>query len=87
MLPTLQILYEAGSFTPISAELKQKSAAYHTYQDQIRERFGLTFVNGMDDALNDYQLAELDRAFEQGFLAAWKLWAEVTNLTGQQNAR
>lgn len=83
MLPTIQILYEAGSYTPISAELKQKSAAYHAYQDQIREQFGLTFVNGMDDALNDYQLAELDRAFEQGFLAAWNLWAEVCSVTSR----
>lgn len=80
MLSTIQILYEAGPYTPISDEYKKKSAEYQTYQDQIREHFGLAFVDGMDHALNEFHLTEVDRAFEQGFLAAWKLWVEVSGV-------
>ena len=80
MLPTIQILYEAGPYAPVSDEFKKKSAAYHVYEEKIREEFGLAFVNDMDNALSEYQLAELDDAYTAGFLAAWKLWVEVSGV-------
>lgn len=83
MLPTLQILQQAQTTTTRKEELTQKLECFLTYEEKIRSQFGLGFLNKMENAWDELHAAELDDAYEAGFLAAWKLWAEVSSIAAE----
>lgn len=80
MSPTLQTLWESASPGHVSEPLQQKSDRFMLYEDQIRERLGWQFTMELESAWDDLHAAQLDDAFEQGFLTAFRLWAEVSVL-------
>lgn len=82
MLPTLQILWEAACPTKMDASFKEKQELLRACEDKIHAQFGLDFVDELENAWNDLHMAELDCAFEQGFLAAFRLWVEMCSLNG-----
>lgn len=82
MLPTLQILWEAARSTRTDASFQEKQERFRACEDKIQAQLGLDFVDELDNAWDDLHLAELDCAFEQGFLAAFRLWAEMCSLNG-----
>lgn len=78
MLPTLKILWETTDSTRIETSFKEKQERFGACEEKIHTHLGLDFANELLNAWDDLHMAELDRAFEQGFLAAWRLWAEVS---------
>ena len=77
MSPILQALQEFVQWErprPSDGEKLQKLIAL---QDKIQARFGLDFVNELCAAWDDFHMEELDRAYEDGFLTAFRLWMEV----------
>lgn len=86
MLPTLQILQQAQTSSILKEEITEKINRFLPYEEKIRGQFGLDFVNSMERVRDELHETQLDDTYTAGFLAAWKLWAEVTGLTGRQNA-
>ena len=80
MLPTLQILQQAQTHSILQKELTEKTERFLPYEEKIRVQFGLDFVNSMERVWDELHETQLDDAYTAGFLAAWKLWAEVTTL-------
>ena len=80
MLPTLRILQQAQTRSVLKEEITEKAGRFLLYEEKIQGQFGLDFVNQMENAWEELHTAQLDDAYTAGFLAAWKLWAEVTTL-------
>lgn len=80
MLPTLEILQQAQTHTVLKEEIAEKIDRFLPYEEKIRGQFGLDFVNKMECAWDELHETQLDDAFTAGFLAAWRLWAEVSTL-------
>ena len=83
MLPTLQILQQAQTTSILKEEVTKKVERLLLYENQVQEHLGWKFAIEMERAWDDLHHAEIERAFEQGFLTAWKLWAEVSYATNQ----
>lgn len=77
MSPTLQMLWEFNSPNHVPDPLQQKLDRFMVLESQVQEQFGWRFVMDLEAAWDELHEAQLDRAFEQGFLAAFRLWAEV----------
>ena len=80
MSPILQALQESVEYnnrTPATLEMLQRLSAL---QDKIKAEFGMPFLNEYSDAWNDLHLDEIDRAYEAGFVTAFRLWMEVSDL-------
>lgn len=82
MSPTLQILWESASPGCVSDSFQQKADRFLLYEAQITEQLGLQFTMQLESAWDELHGAELDRAFEQGFLTAFRLWMEVSGHSG-----
>lgn len=82
MSPTLQVLWESVPSKRPSESLQQKLDRFLVYEDQISQCLGLRFTTELENAWDDLHAAELDRAYEAGFVTAFRLWAEVS-ATGQ----
>lgn len=80
MSPTLEILHEAIQFGKPDITYQKKLNNLISFQDKVQAQFGLDFLNEFTNAWDDLHMVELDRAFEQGFLAAFQLWMEVSSL-------
>lgn len=80
MTPTLQILWDSARPSGSASETQEKLQRLIDLQDKIQTQFGLAFLDQWDRAWDDLHMVELDRAFEQGFLAAFQLWMEVSSL-------
>lgn len=78
MTPTLQILWDSAQPSSSASAAKEKMQKLIPLQDKIQTQFGLEFLDQWDRAWDDLHLSELDCAFEQGFLAAFRLWMEVS---------
>ena len=80
MSPTLQTLWESASPNHISDPLRQKFDRLLLYENQVREQLGWQFTMELESAWDDVHAAQLDDAFERGFLTAFRLWMEVSAL-------
>lgn len=80
MLPTLEILQQAQTHSVLKEEITEKMGRFLPYEEKIRGHFGLDFVNQMENAWDELHETQLDDAYTAGFLAAWKLWAEVSGI-------
>ena len=78
MSPILQILQEFSHTTAVEPSYTEKLQNLIVLQEKIQHQFGLSFLDEFSAAWNDLHMAELDRAYEQGFLTAFRLWAEVS---------
>lgn len=81
MLPTLQILWESARSTAMGQTSKEKLKRFRACEDKIVAQFGLEFVDELENAWDELHLAELDRAYQAGFLTAFQLWMEVSSAT------
>lgn len=75
IIQALQESVEYSSRNPATLEMLQRLNAL---QDKIKAEFGMPFLNEYSDAWNDIHLDEIDRAYEHGFLTAFRLWMEVS---------
>lgn len=82
MLPTLKIFWEHSRENIAVRPSPEARQRFRACEDKIQAQLGLDFVDELDNAWNDIHLGELDRAYEQGFLDAFRLWAEVTAVGG-----
>lgn len=80
MSPTLQMLWESIPHGRVSGPLRQKLDRFMLYEDQITQQLGWQFTMDLESAWDDLHAAQLDDAFEQGFLTAFRLWMEVSAL-------
>lgn len=78
MSPTLQMLWESTPHDRVSDSLQQKLDHFMLYEDQITQQLGWQFTVELESAWDDLHGAQLDDAFEQGFLTAFRLWVEVS---------
>lgn len=83
MLPTLQTLWESTPSSATDKPVQKRLERLLLYENQVQEHLGWKFAIEMERAWDDLHHAEIERAFEQGFLTAWKLWAEVSYATNQ----
>lgn len=81
MLPTLRILQQAQTYSVLQKELTERTERFLPYEEKIRGQFGLDFVNSMERVWDELHETQLDDAYTAGFLAAWKLWAEVSGVS------
>lgn len=80
MTPMLQILLESTQVKEKPGPLEQKIDRFLIYENQVSEQLGWQFTMELESAWDELRAAELDRAYEQGFLTAFRLWQEVTAL-------
>lgn len=80
MTPMLQILLESTQVKEKPGPLEQKRDRFLIYENQVSKQLGWHFTMELESAWDELHAAELDRAYEQGFLAAFRLWQEVTVL-------
>lgn len=81
MLPTLQILQQAQTTSILKEEVTKKVERLLLYENQVQEHLGWKFAIEMERAWDELHGVQLDDAYTAGFLAAWKLWAEVSSIT------
>lgn len=80
MTSILQILLESTQTRKTPEALEQKRDRFLIYENQVSEQLGWHFTMELESAWDELHAAELDRAYEQGFLAAFRLWQEITLL-------
>ena len=80
MLPTLRILQQAQTYSVLKEEITEKMERFLPYEQKIQGQFGLDFVNSMERIWDELHETQLDDAYTAGFLAAWKLWVEVSGV-------
>lgn len=73
----ISILHDASTLDDTYAIDRGELDHLIALQDEIQARFGLDFLDEWDAAWTARHSAEVDRAYEQGFLTAFRLWMEV----------
>lgn len=80
MSPIIQALQDSVQQKHPDPAEQEKLHKLIALQDKVQARFGLDFVNELSTAWDDLHLSELDHAYEEGFLTAFRLWMEVAAL-------
>lgn len=78
MSPILQALQESVQWEHSDPEQSKKLNRLISLHNKVQTQFGLDFVNELSTAWDELHDAELDRAYEEGFLTAFRLWMEVS---------
>ena len=77
MTPILEILLEATRPKELPKPFQEKLDRFMVLENQLQEQLGWQFTMDLESAWDDLHAAELDRAYEQGFLTAFRLWMEL----------
>ena len=78
MTSILEILLEATQPKEPSKLLQQKLDRFLVLESRLQEQLGLQFTTDLESAWDELHAADLDRAYEHGFLTAFRLWMEVS---------
>lgn len=78
MTPTLQMLWESASSCHAAEPLQKKLDRFMMLESQVQEQLGWHFTMDLESAWDDVHAAQLDDAYERGFLTAFRLWMEVS---------
>lgn len=80
MSTIIQALQESVQWEHSDPAQDKKLNKLISLHNKIQAQFGLDFINELSTAWDDLHLTELDRAYEEGFLTAFRLWMEVSAL-------
>lgn len=80
MTPILEILLEATRPKEPPEPFQEKLDRFMVLENQLQEQLGWQFTMDLESAWDELHAAELDRAYEEGFLTAFRLRMEVSAL-------
>lgn len=80
MTPILEILLEATRPKEPPKPFQEKLDHFMVLENQLQEQLGWQFTMDLESAWDELHAAELDRAYEHGFITAFRLWMEVSAL-------
>lgn len=80
MTPILEILLEATRPKEPPKPFQEKLDRFMVLENQLQEQLGWQFTMDLESAWDELHAASLDRAYEEGFLTAFRLWMEVSAL-------
>lgn len=77
MTPILEILLEATQSKELPKPLQEKLDRFMALESQVQEQLGWQFTMDLESAWDELHATDLDRAYEHGFLTAFRLWMEL----------
>ncbi len=77
MSPTIEPLWREYFDNGPHCAAQELRQTCHCYLERISQVLGMEFTDALTGAIDDQHAAELENAYKEGFVTAFRLWMEM----------